>query len=120
MNSTIPPVHRDELAEPPAGSGAVSEKVSDIGAQAQSSASSASEKATDFSHKASAQFEKVAEKAGEAARTMAEHGREAGQHVQEVAGHMKGAISKSVKEQPMVTLALAAAVGFVVGALWKS
>ena len=38
----------------------------------------------------------------------------------EVAGNLKGAVDKSVKEQPMATLALAAAVGFVLGALWKS
>jgi ElaB/YqjD/DUF883 family membrane-anchored ribosome-binding protein len=38
----------------------------------------------------------------------------------EVAGNVKGAVDKSVKDQPMVTLAMAAAVGFVLGALWKS
>jgi len=38
----------------------------------------------------------------------------------EVAGNLKGAVDKSVKNQPMATLAIAAAVGFVLGALWKS
>ena len=38
----------------------------------------------------------------------------------EVAGNLKGAVAKSVKDQPMATLAVAAAVGFVLGALWKS
>jgi ElaB/YqjD/DUF883 family membrane-anchored ribosome-binding protein len=38
----------------------------------------------------------------------------------EVAGNIKGAVDKSVKDQPMATLAAAAAVGFVLGALWKS
>ncbi|MET0430861.1 MAG: hypothetical protein ABWX70_00495 [Hyphomicrobium sp.] len=38
----------------------------------------------------------------------------------EVAGNVKGAIDKSVKDQPMTTLLAAAAVGFVIGALWKS
>ena len=51
---------------------------------------------------------------------MAEQGREAGQQVQEVAGNIKGAVDKSVKDQPMATLAVAAMVGFVLGALWKS
>jgi ElaB/YqjD/DUF883 family membrane-anchored ribosome-binding protein len=37
-----------------------------------------------------------------------------------VAGNLKGAVDKSVKDQPMTTLAVAAAVGFVLGALWKS
>jgi len=38
----------------------------------------------------------------------------------EVAGNIKGAVDKSVKDQPMATLALAAAVGFVLGAIWKA
>lgn len=40
--------------------------------------------------------------------------------VEEIAGSVKGAIDKSVKEQPVTTLLVAAAVGFVIGALWKS
>jgi ElaB/YqjD/DUF883 family membrane-anchored ribosome-binding protein len=38
----------------------------------------------------------------------------------EIAGNVKGAIDKSVKDQPLTTLLAAAAVGFVIGALWKS
>jgi ElaB/YqjD/DUF883 family membrane-anchored ribosome-binding protein len=38
----------------------------------------------------------------------------------DVAGTVKGAIDKSVKDQPVTTLLAAAAIGFVVGALWKS
>jgi len=34
--------------------------------------------------------------------------------------NIKGAVDKSVKDQPMATLAAVAAVGFVLGALWKS
>jgi ElaB/YqjD/DUF883 family membrane-anchored ribosome-binding protein len=33
---------------------------------------------------------------------------------------MKSAVDKSIKDQPMATLAAAAVVGFVLGALWKS
>jgi ElaB/YqjD/DUF883 family membrane-anchored ribosome-binding protein len=55
-----------------------------------------------------------------AAGRVAEQGRAAGQQVQEVAGNIKGADDKSIKEQPMATLALVAALGFVLGALWKS
>jgi ElaB/YqjD/DUF883 family membrane-anchored ribosome-binding protein len=86
---------------------------------------------SDFKEKATDQFEKLANTAtdqfGKAADTVenvatrvAEQGREAGQQVQEVAGNIKGAVDKSVKDQPMATLALVAAVGFVLGALWKS
>jgi ElaB/YqjD/DUF883 family membrane-anchored ribosome-binding protein len=42
------------------------------------------------------------------------------QQVGEVAGNVKTAIDKSVKDQPLTTLMMAAAVGFVIGAIWKS
>lgn len=45
---------------------------------------------------------------------------DAKQQVEEIAGNVKGAIDRSVKEQPLTTLLVAAAVGFVIGALWKS
>ena len=54
------------------------------------------------------------------ANRLAEQGRDAGERVQEVAGNMKGAIDRSLKDQPMATLAMAAVLGFVLGALWKS
>jgi ElaB/YqjD/DUF883 family membrane-anchored ribosome-binding protein len=54
-----------------------------------------------------------------AERTMAK-GREAAATVQEVSGTMKGAIDTSLKHQPMATLAVVAAFGFLLGALWKS
>ena len=40
--------------------------------------------------------------------------------MQDVAGNFKGALDKSLKDQPMATLATAAITGFVIGALWKS
>ena len=45
---------------------------------------------------------------------------DARQQVEDVAGNVKGAIDRSVKDQPVTTLLVAAAVGFVIGALWKS
>jgi ElaB/YqjD/DUF883 family membrane-anchored ribosome-binding protein len=85
----------------------------------------------DLKHKATDQFERLADKATDqfsrAADTMegvatrlTEQGRAAGEQVQEVAGNIKGAVDKSVKDQPMATLAVVAALGFVLGALWKS
>jgi ElaB/YqjD/DUF883 family membrane-anchored ribosome-binding protein len=40
--------------------------------------------------------------------------------VEEVAGNVKGALDKSIKDQPITTLVMAAAIGFVIGAIWKS
>jgi|SRR6476620_8591133 ElaB/YqjD/DUF883 family membrane-anchored ribosome-binding protein len=85
----------------------------------------------DVKEKATGQFEKLAQKATDnfksmadqaedVANRMADQGREAGERMQEVAGNFKGAVDRSVKDQPMATLAMAAVVGFVLGALWKS
>ena len=52
--------------------------------------------------------------------SIAQAGHDAVENVNKVAGTMKGAIDTSVKDQPMATLAMAAALGFVIGALWKS
>lgn len=38
----------------------------------------------------------------------------------DVAGNFQTAIDRSVAEQPLTTLALAIAAGFVLGALWKA
>ena len=64
-------------------------------------------------------FRDVADQAEQIASRVAEQGREVGNKMQEVAGNLKGAVDKSVKDQPMATLAMAAALGFVLGALWK-
>jgi len=98
---------------------------------AQSTRSDYSSTTQDIKEKATDQFERMADKATDRFKNMAdqaegvanrvaEQGREAGERVQEVAGNIKGAVDKSVKDQPMATLAVAAVVGFVLGALWKS
>ena len=69
--------------------------------------------------RATERFERLAEKATDQFRNLADRSRDAGERMQEVAGNLKGAVDKSVKEQPMATLALAAIAGFVLGALWK-
>lgn len=38
----------------------------------------------------------------------------------QVAGNLKDAVDRSTRDQPMATLAMAAALGFVLGAIWKS
>ena len=76
--------------------------------------------ATEFAGKAGKQMEKAIGGAENAVRSMAEQGKDAGERVQQVAGNLKGAVEKSVTDQPMATLAVAAALGFVIGALWKS
>lgn len=74
----------------------------------------------DLREKAGDQLGKVADHVESAAKSIAEQGREVGENVQQVAGNLKTAVHTSVKDQPMATLAVAAALGFVLGALWKS
>jgi len=75
---------------------------------------------SDIKEKASEQLGRAGERAEGVAADIAGQGRQAGQRMQEVAGNFKGALDKSVQNQPMATIAAAAIVGFVLGALWKS
>ena len=45
---------------------------------------------------------------------------DAAQQVQDAVGNVQRAVSKSVKDEPLATLMMAGAVGFVLGALWRS
>jgi ElaB/YqjD/DUF883 family membrane-anchored ribosome-binding protein len=80
-----------------------------------------------FKESATERFENMTDRATDQLKSMAdraadrvtEQGRGAGERVQEVAGNLKGAVDKSVREQPMTTLALAAIAGFILGAMWK-
>jgi ElaB/YqjD/DUF883 family membrane-anchored ribosome-binding protein len=87
---------------------------------AQSSYGRGSGQISDLKEKATDQLSKAADQVEGVANRVAEQGREAGERMQEVAGNFKGALDKSIKDQPMATLAGAAVVGFVLGALWKS
>lgn len=86
----------------------------------QSSYDHPSDQRSNLTDKAKDQFGRVADQAEGVANRLAEQGRDAGQRIEEAAGHMKTAVDRSLKDQPMATLALAAVVGFVIGAIWKS
>jgi ElaB/YqjD/DUF883 family membrane-anchored ribosome-binding protein len=77
-----------------------------------------SDKATDLTDQATGQIKKVAGQVEGYASDAMDKLRDTS--AGEVAGNLKGAVDKSVKNQPMATLALAAAVGFVLGAIWKA
>ena len=77
-----------------------------------------SDKASDLKDQATDQIKKVASRVEGLAGDAVDNLRDTG--AGEVAGNIRGAVDKSVKDQPMATLAMAAAVGFVLGALWKS
>ena len=79
-----------------------------------------SDTVTDIKQKASDQFGRAADQAEQMATRVADQGRQAGERMQEVAGNFKGALDKSVRDQPMATVAAIAIVGFVIGAIWKA
>jgi ElaB/YqjD/DUF883 family membrane-anchored ribosome-binding protein len=81
--------------------------------------------------KASDAAEGLVERAGEAVRGVAdqandladravEQGREFGVMAQKAPGAVREGLDSSLKQQPMATLAIAGALGFLLGALWKS
>lgn len=61
----------------------------------------------------------AADAAAELANKVVEQTREYTEQAQEAVKNFKPFVEKSMKEQPMATLAVAAAVGLVLGALWK-
>lgn len=76
--------------------------------------------ADDLADKAVNLAEKTGERIERTVQDLADQGRQATEHVQVVAENFKTAVDKSVKDQPLTTLAVAAGIGFVIGALWKS
>lgn len=68
---------------------------------------------------ATEQLKNVAGSADEIARKAAEQARVYGEKAQELAKNFKPYVEKSMKEQPMATLAVAAAIAFALGALWR-
>ena len=69
---------------------------------------------------ASQTFETVADSVEGVATAALDRGRVIGENVQDVASNFKGAVDSSVRNQPLTTLAIAAAMGFLLGAVWKS
>lgn len=76
--------------------------------------------ADDLTNKAADLAERTGDRIERTVQDLADQGRQATEHVQVVAENFKTAVDKSVKDQPLTTLAVAAGIGFVIGALWKS
>ena len=65
------------------------------------------------------QLQHVAENAQQIAAKVADQAREYGEKAQKAVEDFKPFVEKSLKDQPMTTLAVAAVIGFALGALWK-
>jgi ElaB/YqjD/DUF883 family membrane-anchored ribosome-binding protein len=73
----------------------------------------------DMADTATDQVKGVADRAQELASDVGQQARAYGEKAQDAVRQVKPFVEKSVKEQPMTTLAAVAAIGFVLGALWK-
>jgi len=73
----------------------------------------------DMADTATDKLKEAGENAQEMAGRVAEQARAYGEKAQAAAKEFKPFVEKSLKEQPMTTLAGAAVIGFVLGALWK-
>lgn len=73
----------------------------------------------DMADTATDKLKEAGASAQEMADNVATQARKYGEKAQEAAKQFKPFVEKSLKEQPMATLAGAAVIGFVLGALWK-
>ena len=79
----------------------------------------AKDRLRDMADTATDKMKDVAQDAQEMAGKVADQARQYGEQAQDVAKQVRPFVEKSLKEQPMATLAGAAVLGFVLGALWK-
>lgn len=79
----------------------------------------AKDRIKDIADTASNKAQALAGKVTDQAEEYLDLAQQYGEKAQEAAQQFKSYIDKSLKEQPMATLATAAVVGFVLGAIWK-
>jgi ElaB/YqjD/DUF883 family membrane-anchored ribosome-binding protein len=78
------------------------------------------DKAVDVGMRAMDSLEQTAASAQATGERLAAKGQELGDNMQKVAKHFSSAVDKSVAEQPLTTLGMAVAAGFILGAIWKA
>jgi ElaB/YqjD/DUF883 family membrane-anchored ribosome-binding protein len=80
---------------------------------------SAKDRLRDMADATGERMKDAATSAQDMANRVADQAREYGDQAQEAAKQVRPYLEKSLKEKPMATLAVAAGVAFVLGALWK-
>ena len=88
-------------------------------AEAQGVAANVKDRLSEMADTATDKVKDMAEGAQDMAGKVADQAREYGEQAQDAVKQVKPFVEKSLKEQPMVTLAAVAVLGFVLGALWK-
>ena len=77
------------------------------------------ERRRELADTATDQLKGAADRAQDLAGDVSRRARQYGEKAQDAAKQVRPFVEKSLKEQPMAKLAAAAAIGFVLGALWK-
>ena len=75
--------------------------------------------ANELADTATDKLKDTARSAKEMAAKVSDQARKYGERAQDAARQAKPLLEKSLREQPLVVLAGAAAIGFLLGALWK-
>jgi ElaB/YqjD/DUF883 family membrane-anchored ribosome-binding protein len=83
------------------------------------SAEAGKDRLHDMAEAATDKFKTATENAEEIAARVAEQAREYGEKAHDAVKSIKPYVEQSMKDQPIVTLTVASAIGFVLGALWK-
>ncbi|WP_414462991.1 hypothetical protein [Hyphomicrobium sp. DY-1] len=78
------------------------------------------DKAVDAGMRAMDSLERTAANLQDTGERLASKGAELGDGMQKVAKNFSNAVDKSVAEQPLTTLGMAVAAGFILGAIWKA
>ncbi|CCB65700.1 hypothetical protein [Hyphomicrobium sp. MC1] len=78
------------------------------------------DKAVDAGMRAMDSLERTAANLQDTGERLASKGVELGDGMQKVAKNFSNAVDKSVAEQPLTTLGMAVAAGFILGAIWKA
>jgi ElaB/YqjD/DUF883 family membrane-anchored ribosome-binding protein len=78
------------------------------------------DKAVDAGMRAVDSLERTAADMQDAGERLVSKGSELGDNMQKVAKNFSTAVDKSVAEQPLTTLGMAVAAGFILGAIWKA
>ena len=79
-----------------------------------------SSNANDIKDRLAEQGSKAADQVSRAAQSAQDQAAMVGENMKVVANNLDSAVRRSIQDQPMTTLAMAAALGFVLGAIWKS
>ena len=87
--------------------------------EAQGVAANAKDRLGEMADTATDKLKDVAESAQDMAGKVADQARVYGEQAQDAVKQVRPFVEKSLKEQPMATLAGVAILGFVLGALWK-